>query len=128
MTEQQKNDNNKVKPELLRLPPPKLTRTLSVAREEHQITYSSNINDLPQPPPPLLVRQKTCEDKSVCHLKCKNDELDKKFTCNTVQKKNSELSDELSHKTLSASSDDKHPLRRVLSSFSDTLLQKQDKK
>jgi hypothetical protein len=114
MTEQQNksqtNNDNQVKPELS--PPPKLTRTLP--------TSSCNIDDIP-PFPPLLVRQ-TCEDKDFYHLKFKNDKLDKKITCDTVQEENSELP----LKTLSTSSDDKPPHRIVLSSFGDTLSQKQD--
>jgi len=108
--------------------PPKLTQTLSVAREQPPTTYSGNIDGIPPPFPPMLVRQKTCEDKDAYHLKSKNDELDKNFTCDTVQEEDSKLSGELPHKTLSTSSDDKLPPRRVLSSFGDTLLQKQDKK
>ena len=89
MTEQQDkpqtNIDNQVK--LDSLASPKLTRTLSFTHEKH--TYLGNIDVLPPLFPPPLVRQKACEDKNVYNLKCKNDELDKKLTCDTVQDVNS---------------------------------------
>jgi hypothetical protein len=55
-------------------------------------------------------------------LKVKNDKLDKKITCDTIHGNDGELQ----RKTLSTY--DNHPPCIILSSFGDTLLQKQDKK